>query len=205
MAREKLTMADIPDNGDDDPRGFKGARLSVLEKRGRKRNVNYADWRKKLQLSKVAFDDHKKGMYLAHLAKFGRKMDACKAAGVTPRTVERHIEADEEFADARQNALDQYRDLVQELAWKLMSGGVSKPLIGVDKGTSFVVAHEKLFATNLLAMEMRKTNAEYKERSELDINNKGGIVIAPAGISSEAFLKQEEARNKDKKEPGADE
>jgi hypothetical protein len=201
-AHENMTMADDPDIPE---KGYKGGRFTTLEKAGRKRNRTYNDWRKKLQLSKVAFDDHKKGIYLAHLAKHGRKMQACLAAGVSRETVARHIEADPEFLAARQEALDQYTDKVQELAWKLMSGGVSKPLIGVDKGTSFVVAYEKLFATNLLAMEMRKTNPEYKDRSEVDVKGGGGIVIAPAGISSEAFIKQEEERNKDKKEPGADE
>jgi hypothetical protein len=185
-------------------KGYKGGRFTALEKGARKRNTNFADWRRKLQLSKVKFDDTQKGIYLNHLRQFGRKMQAALAAGVSADCVLRHIEVDAEFAAAREEAMAQYSDRVQQLAWKLMNG-VEKPIIGVDKGTSFVIGKEMIHATNLLAMEMKKTNPEYKERSEVNLNSGGGVIIAPAGISSEDFAKQEELRNKDKKEPGADE
>lgn len=180
--------------------GFKGQKLTALEKRGRQR-ANMDNWRTKLQASKVKFDDVRKGIYLNHLRQFGRKQQACDCAGVCFQTVQDHIDNDPEFAAAREAALNNYRDIVQELAYKLMNG-IKKPIVG-GKDKDEIITHELVHATNLLAMEMRKTNAEYKERSEVDLNNKGGgVLVVPAGISPEDFVKQEMARNATKVQPG---
>lgn len=184
-------------------KGYKGARLTKLEASGRKR-ADMKTWRTKLQASKIKFDDTQKGIYLNHLRQFGRKQQACAAAGVGLDTVARHIENDPEFANAREEALAAYADVVQQLAWKLMSG-VKKPIVG-GQFKDEIITHELVHATNLLAMEMRKTDPAYKDRSEVDMNHKGGgVLVAPPGISAEDFVKQEEARNAGKKEPGADE
>jgi hypothetical protein len=185
-------------------KGFKGARLTKLEAMGRKR-ADQGNWRKKLQASKLKFDDVQKQVYLKHLAQFGRKQHACKAAGVCFETVAKHIENDAEFASAREAAMQDYADAVQQLAYRLMNG-TKKPIIGVDKGTSFIIGHELVHATNLLAMEMKKTNPAYKERSEVDLNGGtvGGVLLVPAGMNAEDFIKVEQERTGHMEEPGAD-
>lgn len=191
------------EDADDKPKGYKNYKETALEKRGKARNP-MDGWRQKLQASKIKFDDLKKAIYLNHLRKYGRKMQACRAAGVSLDTVNDHLNNDPEFLKAREEALAEYADVVQQLAWKLMNG-VAKPIVG-GKFKDEVVATEMVHATNLLAMEMRKTDPAYKERSEVDVNNKGGgVLVVPAGISPEEFVRQEEARNANKTEPGAGE
>ncbi len=166
---------------------------TVAEKRARKR-VDMSGWRKQLQASKITFDDNRKGIYLNHLRQYGRKMQACRAAGVALNTVADHIANDPDFALAREQALADYADIVQQLAWKLMEG-VKKPIVG-GKDKNEIITHEIVHATNLLAMEMKKTNPEYKDRQEIDVNNKGGgVLVVPAGVTPEEFMKEIEAKN----------
>lgn len=185
-------------------KGFKGGRLTALEKSGRKRTAGMVGWREKLQASKVKFDDTKKAIYLNHLRQFGRKMQACRAAGVGLDCVAKHIEVDPDFAMARAEALAEYADKVQQLAWKLMEG-VKKPIVG-GKDKDQIITYELVHATNLLAMEMRKTNAEYKDRSEVDIKGGGGVLVVPATLTPQQWEAQAAARNAAHSvEPGADE
>lgn len=194
-------MGDAPDDTQPE-KGYKNHRLTAAEKSGRAR-ADMGSWRKKVQASKIKFDDVQKGIYVNVLGKTGRRQQAADAAGVCYQTVMVHRENDPEFEAAVQHALGRYADTIHKLATKLMEG-VKKPIVG-GKFKDEIVAHELVHATNLLAMEMRRTNAEYKERSEIDLKHGGSVLIAPADMSPEEWIKQQEAKNADRKEPGADE
>ena len=187
-----------------DEKGYKGYRLTRLEKGGRSR-ADFANWRKEIQASKLKFDDTAKGVFLNVLGKTGRRQQAADAAGVCLHTVNAHREDDPEFERAYQRALGKWADTIHTLAIKL-ANGVKKPIIG-GKDKDQIVAHELVHATNLLAMEMKRTNPEYKERSEIDLNanSKHEVLVAPAGMTPEEWIASEQARNVGKTEPGADE
>lgn len=181
--------------------GYKNYKLTATEISGRKR-ADMATWRTKLQASKIKFDDEQKGVYLNVLAKTGRRSEAALAARVSLQTVLTHRDNDPDFEDAFQSALGQYQDVIHTLAFRLMNG-VKKPIIG-GQHRDRIVAHEVVYATNLLAMELRRTNAEYKERSEVAVNNRGGVLMVPADMSIEDFIAKERERTMHKKEPGVD-
>lgn len=187
-----------------DEKGYKGYRLTRLERGARKR-ADFANWRKEIQASKMKLDDKAKGVFLNVLGKTGRRQQAADAAGVTLGTVNRHREDDPEFEEAYQRALGKWADTVHILALKLMNG-VKKPIIG-GKDKDQIIAHEVVHATNLLAMEMKRTNPEYKERAELDINSNGKheVLVTPAGMTPEEWIAAEQAANAGKKEPGTEE
>ena len=134
----------------------------------------------------AVFDDPAKQVYLDFLAKTGRRYDAAHAAGVTPRTVLRHVEDDPEFAEARQDALEAWRDKVLKQAERLAMTGVEEPVASGGK----VVGTKRVFATQILAMEMRRVEPAYKERHEHDVNVRGGVLVAPAGMSPEDWEAQ---------------
>jgi hypothetical protein len=193
---------DTPDTPSDE-KGYKGYKLTAAEKRAQTRN-DLQGWRKKLQLSKVKFDDVQKGIYLNVLRKTGRKGTAAQAAGVCVQTVADHCENDPDFAAARDDALQEFADFIHAHAIKLSVNGVKKPIVG-GKDKDEIIAHETIYATNILAMEMRRTNPEYKERQEIDVNQTGSVLIAPAEMSPAEWIKQQAEKNKAKKEPGAGE
>lgn len=195
-------MGDAPDEKPAPEKGYKNYRKTAAERSGEAR-ADMAGWRKKVQASKIKFDDVQKGIYVNVLAKTGRRQQAADAAGVCYQTVMQHRENDPDFELSFQAALGTYQDTVHKLAWKLMEG-IKKPIIG-GKDKDEIVAHELVHATNLLAMEMRRTNAEYKERAEIDLKHGGSVLVAPADMSPEEWIKQQEAKNADRKEPGAEE
>lgn len=182
----------------------KGKRFSdfeptAAEKRARAK-LNQENFRTKLQAAKVKFDDKQKTVYLNHLAKTGRKAMSAKAAGVCLQTVLDHRENDPEFNEAVENALAMYADKVHQLAERLMEG-VDEPIIG-GKDKDAIVAFKKVHATNLVAMELRRTNPEYKERQEIDLKSAGGVLVAPADKSPEQWIEEQQKLNEARKKPG---
>lgn len=191
------------DPADKNAKGHKGYRLTAPEKSGRTR-ADFSNWRKRIQASKLKFDDTAKGIFLNVLAKTGRRTEAANAAGVHLKTILDHRNVDPEFEDAFQEALGRYADTVHVLALKLMNG-VKKPIVG-GKDKDEIITHEIVHATNLLAMEMRRTNPEYKEKTELEINGGGGILLVPETATDvDAFLREEAARTGNKPMPGSEE
>lgn len=196
-------MAEDNPNEGEQPKGFKGYRLTKAEKSGRAR-TDFSNWRKKLQAAKVKFDDVQKGIFLNTYAKTGRKQQAASAAGTTLETVNRHRETDTEFANAYDEATLAYQDKVHTLAYKLMDG-IREPIVG-GKDKDQIVAHKLVHATNLLAMEMRRSNPEYKERQELELKGGGGVLLVPETATSvDDYVAKELARTANKTMPGAEE
>lgn len=144
------------------------------------------NWRGRIQAAQTKFDDAAKQVYLDFLAKTGRRYDAAAAAGVTQRCVRLHVVDDEEFAEAYDEALAAWRDKVLRQAEKLALEGVREPVASGGK----VVAHKRVYATNILAMEMRRVEPAYKERHEHDVNLRGGVLVAPPGQSPEEWARQ---------------
>jgi len=134
----------------------------------------------------AVFDDAAKQVYLDFLAKTGRRYDSAAAAGVTPKTVMRHVDSDPEFAEAREDAIAAWRDRVLKQAEKVAITGTLEPIASGGK----LVGNKRVFATNILAMEMRRVEPSYKERHEHDVNVNGGVLVAPAGQSPDEWSKQ---------------
>lgn len=187
---------------DETKRGFKVPSEKKQAERAAK-DAELASWRVKFtDAAKIKFDDTKKAIYLNVLRKTGLKVRAAQAAGVVLTTVQNHIDNDPAFAAAREEALAEYADLIQQHAFKVSVKGVKEPIVG-GKDKDQIVAYKEVYATNILAMEMKRTNPDYKERSEIDLNQKGGgVLVVPAGIDLDEYIKQEQARTAEKPMPG---
>lgn len=196
--------------GEDNPtepkleKGFKGYSLTPSERKGRAR-VDLTGWRKQVQTSKLKFDDRQKGIYLNVLKKTGMKNKAAAAAGVHVATVLTHKNDDPEFSDACDDALGYYRDHIVHHAYVVAVKGVKEPIFG-GKDKDEHVGDKIVYATNILAMEMRRVEPGYKEKIEHEGLAAGGVMLVPETAKDvEAYLKEEEERTKNKPMPGADE
>lgn len=138
-------------------------------------------WRKKLQ-SALKFDDNQKGVFLVHYARFGRKTQSAKAAGVVTQTVNNHMEADEEFSVCVMEAKQLYRDRIAEQAYRLAVDGIDEPVFG-GRYRDEIVGYIKRFSTRILAMEMRRTDPEHRDKGILDINVKSGVLVVSGEMS----------------------
>lgn len=147
-------------------------------------------WRDKFKdTDRGTFDDLQKDTFLRIFALQGRFYQACAAVNQRPTLVKKHLQEDDEFEEAFQQCRGIYQDHIQEQAYKLAVTGVAKPIIG-GKFKDEVVAHEMVYATNILAMEMKRTNKEYNEKSQIAVDVKAGVLLVPAGMSLEEWEKQ---------------
>jgi hypothetical protein len=152
------------------------------------RNVDQTNWRKKLAAHRIKFDDDQKQVFLDHFRRHGRQHQAAEAAGVSPNCVRDHLENDPDFYEAYQSARDEYKDHIQEQVYRLAVEGVDKPIIGGEFKDE-IVAYEKVFFPNLLAMEAKRVNPEYRDKQEHVHEHKGGVLVAPARQSPADWAK----------------
>lgn len=190
------------DANETEPKGYKNYSLTKAEKRGRERTA-MAGWRKELQASKLKFDDVQKGIYLNVLRKTGRKMASARAAGVSAQCVADHIQNDPFFDEAVQEALADYRDIIHKHAYKVAVIGVKEPIVGGEFKDQ-VVAEKTVYATNILAMEMKRVEPEYKDKSEVALTSNSPVLVAPAGMTPEEWIASQKALQGTKKEPGTE-
>ena len=153
------------------------------------RNVDQTNWRKQLQQNRIKFDDDAKEVFLGEFEQHGRIGTAAKAAGVCIQTVRDHIKNDTDFGEAYAEAKMAYRDKVHETAYNVAVEGTDEPIIG-GKNKDRVVAHKRVYATNILLAELKRVDPDYKERSEVDVNAKGGVLLMPQGLSMEEALQK---------------
>lgn len=164
------------------------------------KRADQTNWRTKLQAARLKFDDAAKDRYITVLAATGFKSRACMAAGVTRQTVAHHAENDPDFAEAMEEALDRYHARFMEHWDKLVYEGTEEPIIG-GPDRDEVVAYKKVMPINLIAMEARRVEPGFKERSEIDLKGGGGVLVVPANASQDEWQKIVEGRNAETVQP----
>ena len=152
-------------------------------------------WRTRLMTSRVKFDDDQKEIYLLALADHGRKGDAAKTAGVCPQTVLDHCRNDPNFEAAFNNALDAYRDKFVDHATNLALNGVEKRRYNKDGD---LVEETKEYPIRLIELELKRVEPGYRDKQTIDMNHKGGVLLAPAGVSPADWMKQQAEENSEK-------
>lgn len=160
---------------------------------GRGRAVKQASWRRQLQEARVKFDDDAMHIYLTHLANYGRKGDAARAAGVSLSTVTNHRKNDSEFAEAEAESLNAYRDKVAAVVHERGVIGWMEPLYSKGVRALDVVTDENgivqrdesgeimykpasvwKFSEKFVEMEAKRVDPTYRDRSGVEINSGDG-------------------------------
>lgn len=139
------------------------------------------DWRVKVVAQREKFDDAAKELFLAEYAKNARMGDSARAAGVTPPTVRRHLESDTDFAEACLAAEHEYRDRLIAHHQNLVFEGTTKT--SYDR-TGNIVSEEKIYPIRLIELELKKHDEGYRDKREVDMKVSGGVLVAPAEMSS---------------------
>lgn len=155
------------------------------------RNVDQTNWRQRLQEGRIKFDDDRKEVFLQAFAKTNRMHQSAEAAGVSLQTVRNHIENDPDFAEAFHEAQVAYRDKVHETLYHIAVEGVDEPILG-GKDRDFVVTHVRKYYERSLLAEARRVDPDYKERSEVDMNHKGGVIVIPGDLTPDQFEEEME-------------
>lgn len=141
----------------------------------------FGDWRIKVKMSRVKFDDEAKGIFLEEFRKWGRMGEAAAAAGVTTACVRRHIEEDEDFAVAVAVCEEEYKDLLIGHHQDLVFNGTIKK--SYDRNGN-LVSEEQIFPIRLIELELKKHDSGYRERQEVAVSHSGGVLVAPADVGT---------------------
>ena len=140
------------------------------------------DWRTVVRFSRRKFDnDWAKQVFLETYQKWGRIGEAAAAAGVSTQTVRKACEDDEDFAEAVMMAEEAYREKLIAHHQDLVFNGTEKITYGKD---GQVVAREQIYPIRLIELELKKHDKGYREKQEVDITHKGGVLVAPAEMGS---------------------
>ena len=127
--------------------------------------------------STLVFTPEKRSKFCDELAGCGNMARAAMACGVTTTTVRQHMQDDRTFADAVQLAKDAFAsDVEAELVRRAMEGITDYKLD--NKGN--IVLKIKKYSDRLLELLIKKTNPEYADKSQLDVNVKGGLLVLTA-------------------------
>jgi len=138
-------------------------------------------WRSKIKMSRLKFDDKAKGIFLEEYRKWGRMGESAAAAGVTPQCVRHHMEIDEEFAQAMLIAENEYQDKLISHHQNLVFNGTEK--VSYDRNGN-VVSTERIYPIRLIELELKKHDPGYRDKQEIAVNHTGGVLVAPAEVGS---------------------
>ena len=171
---------------------------------GKVRNVraDQKNWRRKLQTSKLKFDDDQKNVYLAEIGEHGMKGRAARKAGVATATVGRHRENDPEFAEREAEALDDYRDrIVSHHRNLLLEGEITRKYSKDGE----LIEEKHTYPIRLIELELKRVDPSYREKQQIDLNAQGGgVLVAPADKTPEQWIAEQQAANEGKTKPGED-
>lgn len=141
----------------------------------------------------MAISSTRRLMFLESLAKTGRILESCKAAGITHETIRVWRRDDEEFADAFADAELEYCEYIEKEIERRAIEGWEEPVFGrdegKDKGTVEIGKKRKYSDTLLLALT-RSRMAKYRDKVEAEITVKGQVLAIPiAALNEEMFDK----------------
>lgn len=160
--------------------------------------ADQTNWRKKLQASRIKFDDEAKEIFLAAFAEHGRKFDAALAAGVGTLTVSNHCKNDPDFAQAYDEAKAEYRDkfvakAIGELAYE---GILIERKIGDD-----VIETKRDYPIRLIELELKRIDSTFRDKQEVSLTGGGGVLVVPAAMTPAEWVADQARKNEARKNP----
>lgn len=183
-----MSQTDLDKYADDYDDAFRvRPRLRSLISRGSKPvkqeifDEDTGEWRTVVRMSRTKFDDEAKARFLAVYARWGRMGEAASAAGVSSQTVRKALEEDEDFAEAMLIQEEEYKEKLIAHHQDLVFNGVEKNRYDKDGN---LIETSRDYPIRLIELELKKHDKAYRDKQELEINHKGGVLVAPAEMSS---------------------
>jgi hypothetical protein len=139
------------------------------------------EWRTVVRMARNRFDEAAKGRFLNEFMKWGRMGESAAAAGVSPQTVRKALEEDEDFAEAMLLAETAYKDKLIGHHQDLVFNGTVKESFDRNGG---LVSRETVYPIRLIELELKKHDAGYRDKQEIAVNHSGGVLVAPAEMTS---------------------
>lgn len=154
----------------------------------------------------VKFTDKRRETFLQGVRDLGRVNQAARAAGVSPQTVRNHRDDDRDFDALVAEALEDYAEKVRSEVYRRAIEGVPtmkfhqglpvmKPVMD-EAGNEYVdedgkplmeIYVERQYSDRLLELEAKRVDPAYRDKSTVDMNVKGGVLVVPAPMSADEW------------------
>lgn len=124
------------------------------------------------------FNDDARATFLDYLGKFGVVQTALDACGVSRSTLKKHLADDKRFAEAVEDAKEEYADRLEFIAHEFAFGKIKEAVFwqGRKMETFKYVQSESILTLLLKANRPAKFNL----KDQPDVNIHGGVLLAPA-------------------------
>lgn len=136
------------------------------------------------------FDDEAKAKFLDKLATCGLIAKSAWAMGASYRTIEEHRKRDPEFKAEFEQAMALYRDRIEKAVGDRAIDGIAEPIVYQgqiqkdEKGNVItVVKHDN----KLLLAHAARHIPEYREKQDIDLNVRGGVLVVGAQLDAEQW------------------
>lgn len=131
-------------------------------------------------------DEDRVTVYLAHLARTGRKLQSMRAAGMRPAAATELRKADPAFSLLEGEALARYGELLEAEAHRRGVEGWDEPVF--FKGE--VCGHVRRHSDRLLELALKKNVPEWRDKLSVDAKLTGGVlVVGPPAASPEDWAR----------------
>lgn len=139
------------------------------------------EWRTVIRMSRDKFNDEAKEIFLKVYSQWGRIGEAASAAGVTTQTVRKHMEDDEEFAEAFYEVEQDYKEKLIGHHQDLIFNGIEKNRYDKDGN---LIETSRDYPIRLIELELKKHDEGYRDKREVKLDHSGGVLVAPADVGS---------------------
>lgn len=136
---------------------------------------------KKVRMSRTKFDADAKQTFLNEYMKWGRMTESAHAAGVSTQTVRAALERDPEFAEAMLEAEGVYTDKLLRHQQNLVFEGIERRKYDA-KGN--LVEETREYPIRLVELELKAHDERYRDKREVKMEHRGGVLLAPAAVES---------------------
>jgi len=119
--------------------------------------------------------DRRRAVFIQNLAQHGVVGRAAAAAGWPSSTAYALRKSDPEFARLWEEAVEFAADALEAAARERAVDGVLRPVY--QQGA--LVGHVREYSDRLLELMLRAKRPEYRERRDVDVGFKGGVLVVP--------------------------
>ena len=126
--------------------------------------------------------DRKKALFIQTLATSGNITTSCAAAGWCRKSAYHHRDADPQFKELWEEALEVAVELLEAQARSLAIKGVDEPVFQ----NGILVGHKRRYSEKMLEILLKAHRPEkYRDNLKVEADIKGGVLVVP-GIATDS-------------------
>lgn len=124
------------------------------------------------------FNDNARATFLDYLGKFGVIQTALDACGVSRSTLKKHLADDKQFANAVNDAKEEYADRLEAIAHEFAFGKIKEAVFWQGRKMN---CEKYVQSESILTLLLKANRPEKFSLKEVpDVNIHGGVLLAPA-------------------------